>query len=64
MSRKTIEVDVQMIDRSTDELSKLIIRLDKSPKKTRKEEHDQEDSKDSGYDTGSGPLCELKKSVQ
>ena len=39
MSRKTIEVDSDMIDRSLEELSKLIIRLDKNPKKTRKEQN-------------------------
>jgi len=32
-SRKTVEVDVDMIDRSTDELAKLIFRLDTDPKK-------------------------------
>lgn len=39
MSRKTIEVDSDMIDRSTDELSKLILWLDKNPKKSRKEKN-------------------------
>lgn len=39
MSRKTIEVDSDMIDRSLEGLSKLIIRLDKNPKKTRKEQN-------------------------
>ena len=39
MSRKTIEVDSDMIDRTLEELSKLIIRLDKNPKKTRKEQN-------------------------
>jgi hypothetical protein len=39
MSRKTIEVDSHMIDQSLEELSKLIIRLDKNPKKTRKEQN-------------------------
>jgi hypothetical protein len=39
MSRKTIEVDSDMIDQSLEELSKLIIRLDKNPKKTRKEQN-------------------------
>jgi hypothetical protein len=36
MSRKTIEVDSDMIDQSLEELSKLIIRLDKNPKKRMK----------------------------
>jgi hypothetical protein len=39
MSRKTIEVDSDMIDRTLEELAKLIIRLDKNPKKTRKEQN-------------------------
>ena len=39
MSRKTIEVDSDMINQSLEELSKLIIRLDKNPKKTRKEQN-------------------------
>jgi hypothetical protein len=39
MSRKIIEVDSDMIDRSTDELSKLILWLDKNPKKSRKEKN-------------------------
>ena len=37
MSGKTIEVDPDMIDRTLEELAKLILRLDKAPKKTRKE---------------------------
>ena len=37
MSRKTIEVDSDMIDQSLQELAKLILRLDMNPKKTRKE---------------------------
>jgi hypothetical protein len=39
MSRKTIEVDSDMIDRSLEELAKLILRLDENPKKTRKEKN-------------------------
>jgi Mor family transcriptional regulator len=39
MSRKTIEVDTGMIDQSLEELAKLILRLDKNPKKTRKEQN-------------------------
>ena len=39
MSRKTIEVDSDMIDHSLEELSKLIIRLDNNPKKTRKDQN-------------------------
>ena len=37
MTRKTIELDSDMIDQSLEELSKLINRLDENPKKTRKE---------------------------
>jgi len=37
ISRNTIEVDSGMIDLAVDELSKLILRLDKNPKKSRKE---------------------------
>ena len=37
MSRKTIEVDSDMIDHSLEELSKLMVRLDNNPKKTRKD---------------------------
>ena len=39
MSRKTIEVDSDIIDQSLEELSKLIIRLDNNPKKTRKDQN-------------------------
>ena len=35
MSRKTIEVDSDMIDVVLEELAKLILRLDENPKKTR-----------------------------
>jgi hypothetical protein len=37
MARKTIQVDSEMIDRSTDELAKLIVRIEKYPKITRRE---------------------------
>ena len=37
MARKTIEVDSDMIDKSFEELSKLMIRLEENPKKTRKD---------------------------
>ena len=39
MPRKTMEVDSDMIDHSLEELSKLIIRLDNNPKKTRKDQN-------------------------
>ena len=39
MSKKTITVDSKMIDLAIDELSKLMVRLDKNPKKTRKDQN-------------------------
>ena len=39
MTKKTIEVDSKMIDLAVDELSKLMDRLDKNPKKTRKDQN-------------------------
>ena len=39
MTKKTIEVDSKMIDLAVDELSKLMVHLDKNPKKTRKEQN-------------------------
>jgi hypothetical protein len=39
MSRKTIEVDSDMIDRSLEDLAKLILRLEENPEKTRKEKN-------------------------
>jgi hypothetical protein len=39
MPKKTIAVDSDMIDRALDELSKLILRLNKNPKKMRKEQN-------------------------
>jgi hypothetical protein len=39
MSRKSLAVDSDMIDQALDELSKLILRLDKNPEKTRKEQN-------------------------
>ncbi len=39
MSRKTLQVDSDTIDLALDELSKLIFRLNKIPKKTRKEQN-------------------------
>jgi len=39
MSRKTIEVDSDMIDKTLDDLAKLILRLKNNPKKTRKEQN-------------------------
>ncbi len=39
MPKKTIEVDSKMLDLAVDELSKLMVRLDKNPKKSRKEQN-------------------------
>jgi hypothetical protein len=39
MPRKSIEVHSDMIDHSLEELSKLIMRLDNNPKKTRKDQN-------------------------
>jgi hypothetical protein len=37
--KKTLAVDSDMIDLAADELSKLILRLEKNPKKTKKEQN-------------------------
>jgi hypothetical protein len=39
MSKKTLAVDSDMIDLALDDLTKLILQLDKNPKKTRKEQN-------------------------
>jgi hypothetical protein len=39
MSRKTLEVDCDMVDQALEELAKLVLHLDKNPKKTRKEQN-------------------------
>jgi hypothetical protein len=39
MASKTIEVDSDMIDKTLEELAKLILRFDKKPKKTRMEQN-------------------------
>ena len=39
MSKKTLAVDSDMIDLALNDLTKLILRLDKNPKKTRKEQN-------------------------
>jgi len=65
MSRKTIEVDSDMIDRTLEELAKLILRLDKAPKKTRKENNTIkkiQEIRDTIQD--SVLYAKLKKSVQ
>ena len=65
MARKTIEVDSDMIDQSLEELSKLIIRLDNNPKKTRKDQNTIkkiQEVRDTIQD--SVLYAKLKKSVQ
>jgi len=65
MSSKTIEVDSDMIDQSLEELSKLIIRLDKDSEKTRKEQNTIkkiQEIRDTIQD--SVLYAKLKKSVQ
>ena len=37
MSKKTLAVDSDIIDHALDELAEIILRLEKNPKKTRKE---------------------------
>jgi len=39
MPKKTLAIDSDMIDVALDDLNKLILRLDKNPKKTRKEKN-------------------------
>ena len=39
MSKKTLVVDSDMIDQALDELAELILRLERNPKKTRKEQN-------------------------
>jgi hypothetical protein len=65
MSRKTIEVDSDMIDRSLEELAKLILRLDENPKKTRKEQNTIKKMKEIRDTLQDSVLyAKLKKSVQ
>jgi hypothetical protein len=65
MSRKTIEVDSDMIDRTLEELAKLILRLDKNPKKTRKEQNTIKKMKEIRDTIQNWVLyAKLKKSVQ
>ena len=65
MSRKTIEVDSDMIDKTLEELAKLILRLNENPKKTRKEQNTIkkiQEIRDTLQD--SVLYAKLKKSVQ
>jgi len=65
MSKKTIAVDSKMIDLAVDELSKLMVRLDKNPKKTRRDNNTIkkiEDIRDTIQD--SVLYAKLKKSIE
>jgi hypothetical protein len=65
MSRKTLEVDSAMIDRTLEELAKLIVRLDDNPKKTRKEQNTIKKIKEIRDTLQDSVLyAKLKKSVQ
>jgi hypothetical protein len=65
MSRKTIEVDSDMIDRTLEELAKLILRLDENPKKTRKEQNTIKKMKEIRDTIQDSVLyAKLKKSIQ
>jgi hypothetical protein len=65
MRKKTIEVDSDMIDRSQDELSKLIIRLEKNPKISRKDRNTIKKIQEiRGTIQDSVLYAKLKKSVQ
>jgi hypothetical protein len=65
MSKKNITVDSKMIDLAVDELSKLMGRLDKNPKKTRKDQNTIkkiQEIRDTIQD--SGLYAKLKKSIE
>ena len=65
MSRKTIEVDSDMIDKALEDLAKLILRLYENTKKTRKEKNTikkVQEIRDTLQD--SVLYAKLKKSIQ
>jgi hypothetical protein len=65
MSRKTMEVDSDMIDRTLEELAKLILRLDENPKKTRKDQNTIKKMKEIRDTLQDSVLyAKLKKSIQ
>ena len=65
MARKTIEVDSDMIDRTLEELAKLILRLDENPKKTRKDQNTIKKMKEIRDTLQDSVLyAKLKKSIQ
>jgi hypothetical protein len=65
LPRKTIEVDSDMIDRTLEELAKLILRLEENPKKTRKEQNTIKKMKEIRDTIQNSVLyAKLKKSIQ
>ena len=65
MSRKSIEVDSDMIDQAIEELAKLIVRFDKNPKKTRKDQNTIKKIKEIRDTIQDSVLyAKLKKSIQ
>ena len=60
MSRNTIEINSSMIDLIVEVLSKLIIRLEKNPKKTRKYQNMIKKNQEILH-TGFGPIDEVEK---
>jgi hypothetical protein len=65
LPRKTIEVDSDMIDRTLEELAKLILRLEENPKKTRKEQNTIKKMKEIRDTLQDSVLyAKLKKSIQ
>ena len=65
MSRKTLAVDSDMIDQALDELAKLMLRLDKNPEKTRKEQNTIKKIKEIRDTIQDSVLyAKLKKSIQ
>lgn len=65
MSKKTLAVDSDMIDLAVSNLNKLILRLEKNPKKTRKDQNtikNIQEIRDTIQD--SVLFAKLKKSVE
>ena len=65
MSRKSIEVESDMIDQAIEESAKLIVRFDKNPKKTRKDQNTIKKIKEIRDTIEDSVLyAKLKKSIQ
>ena len=65
MPKKTIEVDSKMIDLAVDELSKLMVRLDNNPKKTRKDQNTTKKIEETRETIQDSVLyAKLKKSIE